>query len=92
MLGTVLREQDYQINVAQNGVQALEMVEKVAPDLILLDVMMPEMDGFEACKRLKADEKDEGKYRSSSSLRKSRPTMSCMDSRSAPSDYVHQAF
>ena len=57
VLGTVLREQNYQINVAQNGVQALEMVGKVAPDLILLDVMMPEMDGFEACKRLKADEK-----------------------------------
>lgn len=57
VLGTVLREQNYQINVAQNGIQALEMVEKVEPDLILLDVMMPEMDGFEACQRLKADEK-----------------------------------
>ena len=56
VLGTVLREQNYQINVAQNGMQALESVGKVPPDLILLDVMMPEMDGFEACKRLKADE------------------------------------
>jgi len=56
VLGTVLREQQYQINVAQNGLQALEMVAKVPPDLILLDVMMPELDGFETCKRLKADE------------------------------------
>ena len=56
VLGTVLREQNYQINVAQNGLQALESVEKVRPDLILLDVMMPEMDGFEACKRLKAND------------------------------------
>ncbi len=55
VLGTILREQEYQINVAQNGIQALELVQKVRPDLILLDIMMPEMDGFEACKRLKSD-------------------------------------
>lgn len=57
VLGTVLREQQYQINVAQNGLQALELVAKVIPDLILLDIMMPELDGFETCERLKADEK-----------------------------------
>ena len=56
VLGTVLREQNYQINVAQNGLQALDSVEKVPPDLILLDVMMPELDGFETCKRLKAND------------------------------------
>lgn len=56
VLGTVLREENYQINVAQNGLQALDVVAKVPPDLILLDVMMPELDGFETCKRLKADE------------------------------------
>ena len=55
VLGTVLREQEYQLNVAQNGKQALETVQKVKPDLILLDVMMPEMDGFETCQHLKAD-------------------------------------
>ena len=55
VLGTVLREENYQINVAQNGLQALDVVAKVPPDLILLDVMMPELDGFETCKRLKAD-------------------------------------
>jgi DNA-binding response OmpR family regulator len=55
VLGTVLKGEGYQINVAQNGKQALEMVQKVTPDLILLDVMMPEMDGFETCKHLKDD-------------------------------------
>ena len=55
VLGTVLREQGYQLNVAQNGRQALDMAQKVLPDLILLDVMMPEMDGHETCEHLKAD-------------------------------------
>jgi len=55
VLGTILRKEQYQINVAQNGVQALEMVARVDPDLILLDVMMPELDGFETCKVLKQD-------------------------------------
>ena len=55
VLGTILKDQGYQLNVAQNGLQALEVVTKVTPDLILLDVMMPELDGFETCKRLKAD-------------------------------------
>ena len=55
VLGTMLRDQGFQVNAAQNGKQALDMVGAVRPDLILLDVMMPEMDGFEACRRLKGD-------------------------------------
>ena len=57
VLGTLLRNEGYQIHVAQNGLQALKVVETVQPDLILLDVMMPQLDGFETCKRLKANEK-----------------------------------
>jgi len=53
-LAAVLKDQGYAISVATNGRQALEVVPKVRPALILLDVMMPEMDGFEACQRLKA--------------------------------------
>ena len=53
VLGTVLKKEGYQLNVAQNGLQALEVLTKVTPDLILLDVMMPELDGHETCKRLK---------------------------------------
>lgn len=56
VLGTILEKEGYQINVAQNGTQALEITQKAHPDLILLDVMMPDLDGFEVCKRLKADE------------------------------------
>jgi diguanylate cyclase (GGDEF)-like protein len=53
ILGQVLSSEGYRVAVATNGVQALEVAQKVNPDLILLDVMMPEMDGYEACRRLK---------------------------------------
>jgi adenylate cyclase len=55
-LAAILKAQGYQLSVATNGRQALEVVGKVQPDLILLDVMMPEMDGFETCRQLKANE------------------------------------
>lgn len=57
VLGTILRQEDYQLNIANNGKQAIDMAEKVLPDLILLDIMMPEMDGFQTCKTLKKMEK-----------------------------------
>ena len=53
-LAAILKAEGYQISVATNGRQALDVVARVHPDLILLDVMMPEMDGFETCERLKA--------------------------------------
>lgn len=45
--------EDYSVYTASNGKEAIKTVEKVMPDLIILDVMMPEMDGLEACKQLK---------------------------------------
>ncbi len=54
LLADVLRE-DYRLGIATNGVKALEFVKKNKPDLILLDIMMPEMDGFEVCRILKED-------------------------------------
>lgn len=54
MLNVALNTQGYTALVALNGLQALSIVEKVEPDVILLDAVMPEMDGFETCKRLKA--------------------------------------
>lgn len=47
---------DYDIEVATNGLEALESVEEEAPDLILLDIMMPGMDGYEVCEKLKSQE------------------------------------
>jgi class 3 adenylate cyclase len=52
-LSTLLKERGYQINIATNGRQALEVLERIRPDLILLDIMMPEIDGFETCRRIK---------------------------------------
>jgi two-component system, LuxR family, sensor kinase FixL len=48
---------DYRLGIARNGPKALDYAEKHHPDLILLDIMMPEMDGFEVCSRLKATPK-----------------------------------
>ena len=54
----VMREaldgQGYKLLVAKNGASALAIARKAAPDLILLDIMMPEMDGYEVCEELKA--------------------------------------
>jgi signal transduction histidine kinase len=51
-----LETEGYQVLVAGNGQEALAAVAAEAPDLILLDVLMPVMDGYEVCRRLKADE------------------------------------
>lgn len=56
LLGNMLREKDYQIALARDGKEGLKLAGKISPDLILLDIMMPEMDGYEVCKKLKEDE------------------------------------
>ncbi|HXJ79893.1 MAG TPA: adenylate/guanylate cyclase domain-containing protein [Candidatus Methylomirabilis sp.] len=53
-VAAILKGRGYQLSVATNGKQALDVLEKIRPDLILLDVMMPEMDGFETCQRIKS--------------------------------------
>jgi adenylate cyclase len=50
-----LESQGYEVVTAGNGVEALEKVRELQPDLVLLDIMMPRMDGIQAVKRLKAD-------------------------------------
>ncbi|MBN1973249.1 MAG: response regulator [Sedimentisphaerales bacterium] len=57
LLQAYLEDVDCSTIPAHNGLEALEIVRKNPPDLILLDVMMPKMSGFEVCKRLKSDPK-----------------------------------
>ncbi len=53
-LESILEGQGYSLYIAENGRKALEQAEALKPDLILLDVMMPGMDGFEVCRRIRA--------------------------------------
>ena len=46
---------EFRLQFASSGAIGLALAEETPPDLILLDVMMPEMDGYETCRRLKAD-------------------------------------
>ena len=55
LLRDLLEGQGHQVTEAENGEQGLQKVKENPPDVILLDVMMPGMDGFEVCRRLKAD-------------------------------------
>ncbi len=60
VLGSYLYRDGYEVVFANSGEQALEVVKSGAPDLILLDVMMPGMDGYDVCRRLKSDPKTAG--------------------------------
>ena len=57
LLQAFLEELPVQIVTAVDGVDALEKVEQHKPDLILLDIMMPRMSGFQVCRKIKGDEK-----------------------------------
>jgi len=57
LLQAYLEDMDCETVPAHDGLEALEIVGRGAPDLILLDVMMPKMSGFEVCKRIKNDPK-----------------------------------
>ncbi|MCP4220713.1 MAG: response regulator [bacterium] len=60
VLVNMLREKDYKISVATDGKKAMDMLKRFLPDLVLLDIMMPHMDGFEVCKALKSDSRTKG--------------------------------
>jgi signal transduction histidine kinase len=57
LLTAMLSEQGYKVRKALNGPMAITACQMVLPDLILLDINMPEMNGYEVCQQLKADEK-----------------------------------
>jgi len=54
LLATALRYTGYQVTVAASGFAALDAAATAAPDLVVLDVMLPDIDGFEVCRRLRA--------------------------------------
>ncbi len=56
LLSVMLSKQGYAVQTADNGKDALAAVQATPPDLVLLDIMMPQMDGYEVCRQLKADE------------------------------------
>lgn len=51
----LMKKAGFEVEVARNGQEALEAIARRPPDVLLLDVMMPEMDGFEVCERLRAE-------------------------------------
>jgi twitching motility two-component system response regulator PilG len=51
----LLTSKGYHVEGAADGLAALEAVKRLAPDLVLLDIMLPEIDGFEVCRRIKED-------------------------------------
>ncbi|MBI5633599.1 MAG: response regulator [Nitrospirae bacterium] len=55
LLSSLLRAEGYETETASNGREAVEKVKTGAPDLVLLDIMMPDMDGYEACSLIKND-------------------------------------
>lgn len=57
LIGRVLESENYQLVFASSGMQALGMLHKIKPDVILLDVMMPDMDGIEAARHLRGVER-----------------------------------
>ncbi|MDM8523988.1 response regulator [Desulfococcaceae bacterium HSG8] len=57
LLTNLLIDKGYNIGISKNGFMALEFIRKRNPDLILLDIMMPDIDGLEVCRQLKSDKK-----------------------------------
>ena len=60
LLDAYLSGCDYEIDTAGDGAETLEKVQSFSPDLILLDIMMPKLSGFEVCEKLKSDPKTQG--------------------------------
>jgi len=57
MISDLLRGSGLTVTVASDGVEALEKIQGQRPDLVVLDIVMPRMNGYEVCRRLKADPK-----------------------------------
>jgi DNA-binding response OmpR family regulator len=56
----LMREAGYDVTVASNGTDAIDLAEKLQPDLVVLDVMLPEVNGFEVCRRIREGRATQG--------------------------------
>jgi twitching motility two-component system response regulator PilH len=57
MISDLLRKSGLAVAIAMDGVEAMEQVQSDQPDLVILDIIMPRMNGFEVCRQLKSDPK-----------------------------------
>lgn len=55
MISNLLKDNGLKVTVACDGVEALEHIQRSSPDLVVLDIIMPRMNGYEVCRRLKSD-------------------------------------
>ncbi len=55
MITELLQEMGFDVRIAADGLEALEQIQTAVPDVIVLDIVMPKMNGYELCRRLKAD-------------------------------------
>lgn len=51
----LLTSEGYSVDTARDGAEALRLLERTCPDLVMLDIMLPVIDGFELCRRIRAD-------------------------------------
>lgn len=55
-LDILMRKEGHQVWVARNGIEALEILNQQIPDLVILDIMMPDVDGYQICRYIKSNE------------------------------------
>ncbi len=55
LLELILRRASYDVDIAEDGLQALDVFQKQSPDLVLLDIMLPHLDGYEVCSRIRSE-------------------------------------
>lgn len=55
-LDFLMRKEGYEVFVARNGTEAMESIQSNLPDVVLLDIMMPDVDGYEICKFIKSNQ------------------------------------
>lgn len=56
LISRKLSQEGYEVHIARNGIEGLEMMKTIKPDLILLDIVMPKMDGMEVMEKMQEDE------------------------------------